>query len=186
MLITPDEGVECGCRNKGCFMSWCSGRYIPQQIRRRAAAGAQTSMDLGEKLDCVELARALPRGAIPLAMEILEQTAHYLGVCVFNIYQLLNVNLYVFGGGLVNFGPLLFDRVRREFDRYKPHPAAGRVPLRRAQAGLRHHRRGRARPRADVAQFRIVYLLGGSGCCERKPIPFRMVAQGYEKLSDGK
>jgi glucokinase len=121
MLITPDEGVECGCRNKGCFMSWCSGRYIPQQIRRRAAAGAQTSMDLGEKLDCVELARACREGD-PLAMEILEQTAHYLGVCVFNIYQLLNVNLYVFGGGLVNFGPLLFDRVRREFDRYNHIP----------------------------------------------------------------
>ena len=43
-------------------------------------------------------------------------------MCVFNIYQLLNVNLYVFGGGLVNFGPLLFDRVRREFDRYNHIP----------------------------------------------------------------
>ena len=25
MLITPDEGLECGCRNRGCFMSWAGG-----------------------------------------------------------------------------------------------------------------------------------------------------------------
>ena len=52
----------------------------------------------------------------------MNQTAHYLAVCVFNIYQLLNVNLFVFGGGLVNFGPMLYDRVRAEFDRYNHIP----------------------------------------------------------------
>lgn len=41
---------------------------------------------------------------------------------MFNIYQLLNVNLFVFGGGLVNFGPMLFDKVRSEFDRYNHIP----------------------------------------------------------------
>lgn len=120
MLITPDSGVECGCRNKGCFMSWASGRYIPQQIRK-LAQGRETAMNLGEVLDCVELNRAC-RAGDPLAMEVLEQTAHYIGVCVFNIYQLLNVNLFVFGGGLTNFGDLLFSRVRREFDRYNHLP----------------------------------------------------------------
>lgn len=121
MLITPDQGVDCGCRNKGCFMSWASGRYIPQQIRRAAAAGEPTSMDLGPDLDCVKLHEACDAGD-PLAMKILDQTAHYIAVCVFNIYQLLNVNLFVFGGGLTNFGDLLFGRVRKEFDRYNHIP----------------------------------------------------------------
>ena len=31
---------------------------------------------------------------------------------------ILNVNLYVFGGGLTNLGEPLFSRVRAEFDRY--------------------------------------------------------------------
>ena len=43
-------------------------------------------------------------------------------MCVFNIYQLLNVNLYVFGGGLTHFGDMLFDRVRAEFNRYNHLP----------------------------------------------------------------
>ena len=120
MLITPDGGIDCGCRNSGCFMSWASGRYIPQHIRRMAQ-GRQTSMDLGPELDCVALYRACCEGD-PLALEVLDQTAHYLAVCVFNIYQLLNVNLFVFGGGLVNFGPMLYDRVRAEFDRYNHIP----------------------------------------------------------------
>ena len=101
-------------------MSWASGRYIPQHIRRMAE-GRQTSMDLGPELDCVALYRACCEGD-PLALEVLNQTAHNLAVCVFNIYQLLNVNLFVFGGGLVNFGPMLYDRVRAEFDRYIHFP----------------------------------------------------------------
>ena len=96
------------------------GRYLPAQIRKKAA-GRETIMDLGPKLDGAELCRACEAGD-PFALEMLDQTAHYIGVCAFNIYQLLNVNLYVFGGGLVNFGPLLFDRVRAEFDRYNHIP----------------------------------------------------------------
>lgn len=115
MLITPDEGELCGCQNRGCFMSWASGRFIPIQIRKKSA-GRQTCLDLGPGLDGAELLRAC-QGGDPFALEMLDQAASYIGVCVFNIYQLLNVNLYVFGGGLVNFGPLLFDRVRAEFDR---------------------------------------------------------------------
>ena len=78
-------------------------------------------MDVGPALDCRELRRACEAGDA-LALEILDQTAHYFGLCVFNVYQLLNVNLFVFGGGLVNFGPLLFDRIRAEFDRYNHVP----------------------------------------------------------------
>ena len=85
------------------------------------AQGRQTSMELGPELDCVALHHACCEGD-PLALEVLDQTAHYLAVCVFNIYQLLNVDLFVFGGGLVNFGPMLYDRVRAEFDRYNHIP----------------------------------------------------------------
>ena len=116
MLITPDSGVACGCGNKGCFMSWASGRYLPEQIRR-LARHRETVMDLGESLDGRALYEACLQGD-PVALDALDQWAHYLAVCLFNIYQLLNVNLFVFGGGLTHFGPMLFDRVRREFDRY--------------------------------------------------------------------
>ena len=120
MLITPDEGVDCGCRNRGCFMSWASGRYIPNHVRRFAEE-METSMDLDAEIDGVALLKACKEGDA-LAMKVLDQMAHYIAVCVFNIYQMLNVNLFVFGGGLVHFGPMLYDRVREEFDRYNHIP----------------------------------------------------------------
>lgn len=120
MLITPDEGEMCGCENKGCFMSWASGHYIPMQLRR-LSRGKQTSLDLGPSLSCETINDAV-RAGDPLAIAAIEQTAHYIAVCAFNIYQLLNVNLFVFGGGLTYFGAPLFDRVRSEFDRYNHVP----------------------------------------------------------------
>ena len=78
-------------------------------------------MDLGPSFDCAALNDAVKAGD-PLALEAMEQTAHYIAVCVFNIYQMLNVSLFVFGGGLTHFGDALFGRVRREFDRYNHLP----------------------------------------------------------------
>ena len=119
MLITPDEGIRCGCRNRGCFMSYASGRYLPNHLKMRMLEGQESSLS---SLDFSGLnGRTLLeacRKEDPLALEMLDQMAHYIGVCLYNIYELLNINVYVFGGGLVAFGDLLFDKVRTVFDRY--------------------------------------------------------------------
>ncbi len=127
MLITPDEGLECGCRNRGCFMSWASGRYIPQQLRIMGK-GRRTVLDMNGALDGHALKQAVDAGDA-LALDFLDQMAHYIALCCFNVYLLLNVNLFVFGGGLTNLGPALFDRVRAEFDRYNhvPKPVDFRI-----------------------------------------------------------
>lgn len=127
MLITPDEGLECGCRNRGCFMSWASGRYIPQQLRIMGK-GRRTVLDMNGALDGHALKQAVDAGDA-LALYFLDQMAHYIALCCFNVYLLLNVNLFVFGGGLTNLGPALFDRVRAEFDRYNhvPKPVDFRI-----------------------------------------------------------
>lgn len=121
MLITPDEGILCGCGNKGCFMSYASGRYIPQHVRACVQQGTQSVLADCEVLDCTNILEACKAGDT-LAVKAVEDMAHYIAVCTFNIYQLLNINLFVFGGGLVNFGDELFGRVRAEFDRYNHIP----------------------------------------------------------------
>jgi len=121
MLATPDEGVLCGCRNRGCFMSYAAGRYVPQHVEARLKAGAKSVLSATENKDCTNVLKAYTQND-PLAVEIVEQMAHYLAVCIFNIYQLLNINLFVFGGGLVNFGEALFGRMRTEFDKYNHIP----------------------------------------------------------------
>ena len=121
MLATPDEGLICGCENRGCFMSYASGRYAPLHARACMANGEESSLPECDDLSCNHILEALKEGD-ELATRIVDQMAHYTALCIFNVYQMLNINLFVFGGGLVNFGDALFGRIRAEFDRYNHIP----------------------------------------------------------------
>lgn len=114
MLATPDEGFLCGCGNRGCYMSHIAGRQLPDRMRARER---QAGIESGECWNGERLLHAYGAGD-PLAVAEMEHMAKQLGVLVFNMYQFLNINLYVFGGGLVNLGPALFDRAREVFDSY--------------------------------------------------------------------
>ena len=121
MLITPGQGIECGCGNKGCFMSYCSGSMIVKHIRQKIAAGKKTRMtELAgspEQITAVHIQQAFDQGD-PMAKWAVEQMAQYLAVWLYNLYQVLNINCFVFGGGLVHFGDRLFPRIRELFDQY--------------------------------------------------------------------
>ena len=119
MLITPEKGILCGCRNRGCFMSYASGRYVPDHLKIRMMEGQKSILSEVDQdlLSCKDLLDACKKGDA-LALEMVEQMAHYVGVCIYNIYEILNIDTYVFGGGLNAFGGLLFDKIRAVFDRY--------------------------------------------------------------------
>lgn len=117
MLDTPDAGILCGCGNYGCFMSQISGRNLPKRLAIRMLKGKESLLSQAEELNGEALLKAYEAGD-ELAREEIEHMAHHLAVCVYNVYQMLNINVFVFGGGLTNFGDILFGRVREEFDRY--------------------------------------------------------------------
>ena len=121
MIATPGEGIECGCGNRGCYMSWCSGSMIVQHIKNWIAAGEKTMMTglsgSPEKIDSIILEKAYNSGD-PMAVKALNQMIHWLGVWFFNLYVSYNVNCFVLGGGLVNMGDKLLGPVRRVFDEY--------------------------------------------------------------------
>jgi glucokinase len=119
MIATPGEGIECGCGNRGCFMSWSSGSMIIAHIKNWIAAGEKTIMaELAggiDKIDSLILEKAYERGDA-LAAKALNQMIHWLGVWFFNLYLCFNVNCFVMGGGLLNMGEKLLGPVRRVFD----------------------------------------------------------------------
>ncbi|MCI8598392.1 MAG: ROK family protein [Lachnospiraceae bacterium] len=117
MLDTPDAGILCGCGNYGCFMSQISGRNLPKRLAIRMLEGKESILSKEEELNGEALLKAYEAGD-DLAREEIEHMAHHLAVCVYNVYQMLNINVFVFGGGLTNFGDVLFGRVREEFERY--------------------------------------------------------------------
>ena len=120
MLATPNEGIWCGCENRGCFMSYTTGNNLPERVRLGLESGIESILS-PDTVTGFKLKEAYENGD-PLACKLLSQMAHHLAVCVLNIYQLLNINTFVFGGGLVNLGNALFGPVREEFDRLNHIP----------------------------------------------------------------
>ena len=121
MIATPGEGVECGCGNRGCYMSWCSGSMIVRHIKKWVNDGEATIMvELAggvDRIDSIILEKAFDRGDA-MAVKAFNQMVHWLGVWFYNLYVSSNVNCFVLGGGLVNMGSKLLSPIRRVFDEF--------------------------------------------------------------------
>lgn len=121
MIVTPDQGVECGCGNKGCLMSWCSGAMIIKHIEKWIEDGENTLMlDMAgtpDKITCEIIDQAYEKGDA-MAIKAVNQMAKYLAVWLYNLYVTLNINCFIFGGGLLNMGDKLFGQVNRNFHQY--------------------------------------------------------------------
>ncbi len=117
MLVTPGEGELCGCENRGCIMAYASGRFVANRMQKDLQSGRSSILSKVENPDCEDLLKAYRQGDA-YADEMISSMAHYIAICVYNLYQVLNINVFVFGGGLTNFGPVLFERIRSAFDAF--------------------------------------------------------------------
>jgi glucokinase len=120
-IITPGAGIECGCENRGCIMSYASGSMIVRHVRDWLAQGQRSVLPElaggAERITAEHILRGFELGDA-LAERAVDQMAAYMAVWLFNLYALLNINCYVFGGGLLHFGERLFPRVYAQFHQY--------------------------------------------------------------------
>jgi glucokinase len=129
MIVTPDDGVDCGCGNQGCFMSWSSGSMIIKHIKKWMETGEKSSITEfagTEELNCSHLSMAYNAGD-DLAYRAITQMVKFLGIWTYNLYVTLNINCFVFGGGLLKlFRELtingkagnLLNAMKEVFDKY--------------------------------------------------------------------
>ena len=120
-IITPGEGILCGCGNRGCLMSYVSGSMIVKHVQAKLAAGEASILpELAGDASRIT-AYTIQQGydlKDPLALWAVAQMAKYMAVWLYNLYVSFNINCFVFGGGLLKFGDRLFPEVRRQFDGY--------------------------------------------------------------------
>ena len=121
MLVDVQQGdLECECGHKGCFESHIGGSKITKRVARRIQLGEKSVIEelCGGKLEAItaqDIHKACEMGD-GLALWALEHMARYLGLWLYNLYQIFNMDCFVFGGGITHFGPILFNRVRAVFD----------------------------------------------------------------------
>jgi glucokinase len=120
MRVVPQGGPVCGCGKRGCLEAFCSG----PAIARRTKEALQQSPQGDSATACVALAGdlemvtaehtfAAARQGDALALQLVDETAHYMGVGLANIIQALNPEVIVLGTIATEQGDFFLDRVRR-------------------------------------------------------------------------
>jgi glucokinase len=119
VTIEP-EGIPCGCGNRGCAERYASATALVRMAREAIASGqaselreaAATAPELSAKL-VYDLAM---QGDEP-ARRIFRSFGRALGILLADIVNVLNLKMYVIGGGVASawdaFAPTMFQELRQ-------------------------------------------------------------------------
>ena len=128
------EGRRCKCGNYGCLEAYASGPNIAMRAVEELEAGAADSMLPGmvggdlKKITAQTVYEAAHQGD-ELALEVVNDTAKFLGTGIANLLNVFNPEVVVVCGGVTLAGDHLFEPLRREVARraFKPAVQACRI-----------------------------------------------------------
>jgi glucokinase len=104
-MVLEVGGSKCGCGNRGCFEALAGRAALLRRISSAVKDGRKTLLTdmLGPDLKNLrsgDLRKALKRGD-KLVERIVEEAAEYTGIAVANVINLLNPEVVVLGGGMI-------------------------------------------------------------------------------------
>jgi glucokinase len=150
--VTIDyRGPKCGCGKRGCIEALCSGPAIARSAKERLA-GLQHGethqpssphvkskmLELaGENIDSVnaEIVAEAFRQGDPLAAEVLRDTADLLAIWAGNVIDLLEPDVFIFGGGLAQLMSAFFGRIREQLEDWCVNKRFAEMPIVLAKYG---------------------------------------------------
>jgi glucokinase len=127
------EGRRCKCGNYGCLEAYASGPNIALRAIEALEAGAESRLPAYVAGDLRQLtAQTVYQAAQDgdeLALEVVNDTAKFLGVGIGNLLNIFNPEVVVVCGGVTLAGDHLFVPMRREVARraFKPAVTACRI-----------------------------------------------------------
>lgn len=119
-LAVPD-GTECGCGRHGCLEQYASGNALVR-FAKEAAAGNPGEATLllkaadGE-VDAIDgpMVTEAARAGDPVSVAAFVKVGGYLGEALADVVQLLDPEILVIGGGVINAGELLLAPARQRY-----------------------------------------------------------------------
>lgn len=112
-----DNGIQCGCGGKGCLETVASGAAIEAAARSGNLTASRRSGRGSKPLDAQEVAVAA-RSGDPEARRILARAADYLGMGISYLLNLLNPEMVVLGGRVIQAGETFLEPVRASVARH--------------------------------------------------------------------
>jgi glucokinase len=138
MTIDP-EGIECACGNIGCLETIASGPNIVRRTRERLYRDRTSSLSRlaiprDRELTAEDIARAAREGD-EMAQVMMERTGMFLGIAIAAVINLLNVEMVVMGGGVMEAGDLILKPTVKETRRRAFPPSFNSCEVVIAQLG---------------------------------------------------
>lgn len=137
VTIFPD-GSTCGCGNHGCLETCASATAVVNAAERligaKKAPGLARLKDKDAALTAHSIAEAARQGD-PDALGIYADTGRALGICIAGLVNILNLPLYVVGGGVANSWDLLSPSLFEELE-LRSYVYALTAPGRAASKGM--------------------------------------------------
>lgn len=118
-IVDPESELVCTCGNRGCLMACACGLALPHLFQRKLREGKESTLEFPPKFNMDKMSgqilkEGLDRGD-PVSMEVISDSARYVGIGLYNLFQVLNLPLFVLGGGLTHWGDYYLDRIRETF-----------------------------------------------------------------------
>ena len=109
VVIDPD-GPVCSCGRRGHLEALASGTSMARIAAERIAAGETSSLSQLPKITAQAIGVAAEAGD-PLAQSVLENAGRLLGLSFGGLLNILDPEVLVLGGGVIQIGPRLLDHV---------------------------------------------------------------------------
>ena len=120
-------GRRCKCGNYGCLEAYTSGPNIAERAREQLTGDTPSMLPQMvngrlEDITAQTVYDAAKRGDA-LALEVVRETARFLGTGVANLLNIFNPDVVVISGGVTQAGDALFEPLRAEVRRRAFRPA---------------------------------------------------------------
>jgi len=115
------DGPFCGCGQRGHLESYSSGTGIERFVTEQLKAGRDSVLNPHKKNSAHDISEAAKQGD-GLSIEAYQIAGKYLGIGVANFLHAFDPSIVIFGGGVSQSGPLLFDAFNSSLKERVIHP----------------------------------------------------------------
>ena len=134
MCVDPFGGVACTCGSRGCLEVFASATAIVRMTREASPRYPDSVLHARRNLTSESIFEAGLQGD-ELALEIFRRMGVYLGIGLANLINILNPEMIVIAGGVVNAWDLFEKHMLHEVEERAFPLLAARVKIVRAKCG---------------------------------------------------
>jgi glucokinase len=121
------HGRRCKCGNYGCLEAYASGPNIAERARERLSGDGESVLMrmVGGKVEMItaHTVYEAAHAGDEIALDVVKETASFLGAGVANLLNTFNPDVVVIAGGVTQAGEALFEPLRAEARRRAFKPA---------------------------------------------------------------